>query len=244
MVKCFLECRNVAIKVEERWLFRRLDFSLPQGESIAVVGVNGVGKSSLLKIIMGYLPVFSGEIKVLGYSLKELQQHYRRKIVYLPQETNIDWHFPITVFEVVSMGIYSRRSPSIFLNRQEKKEIESVLTDLSLTHLQNVPIGHLSGGEKRRMLLARALLQNAEVYLLDEPFAGVDVKSTKVILDLFQILIRRKKTVVAVNHDLASVKTHFSWCLALVPQAKDECYVGVCDKVMNQKTISKIFAWQ
>lgn len=240
-----LEASKLSLSLDGAYLLRSLDFTLPTKKLIAIVGANGVGKSTLLKLIMGFFPSFSGSLKVMGYRLDDLAKKRAKLIAYMEQEPKVDWTFPITVREVVAMGLYAKKSPLSFFTSLDEKKIDQVLSLLSLDHLNSMPIANLSGGEKRRMFLARALLQDAELYLLDEPFANVDAMSSQIMLGIFKKLVAQKKTVIIVHHDLAAVRKNFDWCLMLHrlhSNAPSNCFFGECSSVMSKKNLSTLLA--
>lgn len=170
----------------------------------------------------------------------------------MEQESKIDWTFPITVREVVAMGLYAKKSPLSFFTPFDEKKIDEVLSQLSLSHLSSMPIANLSGGEKRRMFLARALLQDANLYLLDEPFANVDAMSSEIMLRIFKNLVAENKTVIIVHHDLVLVRKNFDWCLMLHRGTLDReshqsttsnCFFGECSYVMNKKNLATLLSF-
>lgn len=190
-----------------------VQLSLPRGQFIAVVGPNGAGKSTLLKLLTGTKTASTGSLQVYGQDIA----HARRAnaVGYVPQETDIDFDFPISVWDVVLSGRYGRSRqeggwrrwlPPSLLGRPHHQAAENALQKMEITDLQHRPIGALSGGQKKRVFLARALAQNPELLLLDEPLAGVDRHSEAIILHILQQLRDEGKTIIMVTHDLPTVR--------------------------------------
>ncbi|MFP4314179.1 MAG: metal ABC transporter ATP-binding protein [Alphaproteobacteria bacterium] len=186
-----------------------LDFRA--GKMSAIVGPNGAGKSSLLKAALGLIKLQSGSVQFFGHDFKEV----RKKIAYVPQRANVDWDFPIHVKEVVMQGLYSELKLSdIFTPKKHHEMAMQALEKVGLSEFANRQISQLSGGQQQRMFLARALVQGmmedgAELYILDEPFAGVDASTEKIIVQILKDLTKDNKSVIAVHHNLASVPEYF-----------------------------------
>ncbi len=178
-------------------------FEVPRGTVTALVGVNGAGKSTLFKAIMGFVPVAKGEIRVLGMSVKEALG--RNLVAYVPQAEEVDWAFPVLVEDVVMMGRYGHMG---FLRRPRKADHEAVDEALSRVNMQDFrhrQIGELSGGQRKRVFLARSLAQQGQVILLDEPFTGVDVKTEQQIVALLRELREEGRVMLVSTHNLGSV---------------------------------------
>lgn len=188
-----------------------VDFSVPPGAVAAIVGPNGAGKSTLLKATMGLLPLSSGYVQILGEPLDRT----RSVVAYVPQKEEVDWDFPISVREVVLMGRAGRLP---FYRRPRALDFEAVdraLHEVGMQELAQRQIRELSGGQQQRVFLARALVQEAQIYLLDEPFAGVDVATEAAIVKLLHALAESGKTIVCVHHDLSTVAEYFSFTALL-----------------------------
>jgi manganese/zinc/iron transport system ATP- binding protein len=200
-----ISVNNLTVTYSRKPVVWGVSFELQAGSSVAIVGPNGAGKSSLLKAVMGLLPASSGDVKFFGQSLNSK----RSILAYVPQREEVDWDFPINVYDVVMMGrtaalpFYKR--PSI----TDHQAVESALAEMGLKDLATRQIRELSGGQQQRVFLARALAQEALIYLLDEPFAGVDVATEKALVELFEKLTDEGKTIVCVHHDLSTVKSYF-----------------------------------
>lgn len=188
-----------------------IDLDIPQGVLLAIVGPNGAGKSTLIKAILNLIKPISGH--VLFYSHK--YERMRKKIAYVPQRGSVDWDFPTTVIDVVTMGTYGKLG---WFKRPTKKnvaEATKALKKLGMEIYANRQISELSGGQQQRVFLARALVQDANIYLMDEPFQGVDIVTEKAIIDLLKELKKQNKTVVVVHHDLETVEDYFDWVTLL-----------------------------
>jgi len=184
---------------------------IPMGAMTAIVGPNGAGKSTLLKAALGVVPKASGEARFFGTSLDEA----RAKVAYMPQRASVDWDFPIRVIDVVLMGMQRALGLLRPVRAADRAFAMDCLARVELTDFAKRQIGALSGGQQQRVFLARALAQRAQLYLLDEPFAGVDAKTEAAIVRVLQGLRDEGAAVVAVHHDLASVPVWFDRVLLL-----------------------------
>ena len=178
-------------------------FQIPQGTITALVGVNGAGKSTLFKAIMGFVPVARGTIRLLGMPVRDaLRQNL---VAYVPQSEEVDWSFPVLVEDVVMMGRYGHMG---FLRRPsatDRAKVDEALNRVGLSDLRHRQIGELSGGQKKRVFLARALAQEGRIILLDEPFTGVDVKTEEQIITLLRALRDEGHVMLVSTHNLGSV---------------------------------------
>ena len=182
---------------------RNASFEIPNGTITALVGVNGAGKSTLFKALMGFLPPATGEISILGMSVKNALK--KNIVAYVPQAEEVDWSFPVLVEDVVMMGRYGHMG---FLRNPKKADLQSVTSALERVDMINFrhhQIGELSGGQRKRVFLARALAQNGEVVLLDEPFTGVDVQTEEAIIQLLREMRDEGKIILVSTHNLGSV---------------------------------------
>jgi len=186
-------------------------FDLPAGELIAVVGPNGAGKSTLIKAALDLVPRAAGSVRFFGANLSSR----RRRIGYVPQRASVDWDFPTTALEVVAMGLYGRIGWLRRVTRTHKRAAMNHLAHMGLEAFADRQIGQLSGGQQQRVFLARALAQDADLYLMDEPFAGVDAATEAAIADTFRTLKAAGKTVLCVHHDLETVPVYFNHVLIL-----------------------------
>jgi len=190
---------------------REVSLRVPAGTRVALVGPNGSGKSTLLKAVAGLLPVGSGEIEVYGNPVGAC--HHR--VAYLPQRGEMDWRFPISVRRLVTTGRYVHLGWLKRPGRKDREVVSEVIEDLGLTPLAERQIGRLSGGQQQRALLARALVQDGDLLLLDEPLNAVDANTRETVSRVLSELQRRGKTMVVATHDLASLASEFDGALYL-----------------------------
>ena len=186
-------------------------FKIPRGVLVGVIGPNGAGKSTLLKAALGLVAPLSGKISLLGAPLSEVRQ----KIAYVPQRESIDWDFPITAEEVVLMGRFGRLGLFGRPRKADREAAAAALEMVGMSPFAQRQISQLSGGQQQRLFIARALVQNADLFLLDEPFAGVDLATEKALMELLRRLKSEGKTVLCVHHDLPTVEEYFDWVLLL-----------------------------
>ena len=182
-----------------------VDLTARAGAMTAIVGPNGAGKSTLLKAALGIVKPLAGQTSVFGQSVAAM----RDRIAYVPQRTSVDWDFPTRVIDVVLMGLYPRLGLIGRLGGKHKAKATECLSRVGMADFVERQIGQLSGGQQQRVFLARALAQEADIYLLDEPFAGVDAATEKAIIDVLKGLRDDGKTILAVHHDLATVAEYF-----------------------------------
>jgi ABC-type Mn2+/Zn2+ transport system ATPase subunit len=213
-----IEVNNLSVSYNGSIALDNVSLSISAGRLTAVIGPNGAGKSSFLKSICGLTP--SGALnKNAGVHVwgAPLYQN-RNRVAYMAQRQNIDWSFPICVYDVVAMGLSSELSMFRRLNSDHKDRIDSALKDVKMQDFARVQIGELSGGQQQRVFMARALVQNADLFLMDEPLAGVDFKAQDILLGVLSDLKSQGKTGVVVHHDLAGVQTYFDDAVLLNTQ--------------------------
>jgi manganese/zinc/iron transport system ATP- binding protein len=186
-----------------------IDYVTPPGAMLAIVGPNGAGKSTLIKASLGIVPRLSGEVTVFGQPYGEA----RHRIAYVPQRASVDWDFPATVRDVVLMGLYRDIGFLRFAGKRHKARAMECLDRVGMTGFADRQIGQLSGGQQQRVFLARALAQGADLYVMDEPFAGVDAATERAIVAVLKELNAAGKTIVCVHHDLATVAEYFDHVL-------------------------------
>ena len=182
---------------------RDTSFEIPKGTISALVGVNGSGKSTLFKAIMGFVPTAQGSVEIFGNSVKEALKN--NIIAYVPQAEEVDWSFPVLVEDVVMMGRYGHMNLMRIARAKDKKAVSDALERVGMTEFRKRQIGELSGGQKKRVFLARALAQESKIILLDEPFTGVDVKTEEAIIKLLQKLRDEGHVMLVSTHNLGSV---------------------------------------
>ncbi|QYO77052.1 manganese/iron ABC transporter ATP-binding protein [Devosia salina] len=182
---------------------KHASFTAPRGSITALVGVNGAGKSTIFKAIMGFVPLAGGSISILGDSGRQAQRQNR--IAYVPQSEDVDWNFPVLVEDVVMMGRFGHMNFLRMPRPVDREKVAAALARVDMTGFAKRQIGELSGGQKKRVFLARALAQEGEVILLDEPFTGVDVKTEDAIIALLRALRDEGKVILVSTHNLGSV---------------------------------------
>ncbi len=188
-----------------------VDMTVPAGAMQAVIGPNGAGKSTLLKAALGIVPALSGRVTVFGQPVAQ----QRGRIAYVPQRASVDWDFPTRVIDVVVMGFYRELGLLGRLRGEHRERARACLARVGMEDFAHRQIGQLSGGQQQRVFLARALAQSADLYLLDEPFAGVDAATEKAIIAVLKALKDEGRTVLCVHHDLSTVRDYFSHVLLL-----------------------------
>jgi manganese/zinc/iron transport system ATP- binding protein len=188
-----------------------LDLNIPEGKLVGIVGPNGAGKSTLLKACLDLIPKTSGEVLIYG---KPYEQQ-RDLIAYVPQRESVDWDFPVSALDVVAMGTYRKLGWFKRVGKAQREQARAALDQVGIGHLADRQISQLSGGQQQRVFLARALVQDAEIYFMDEPFAAVDAATEQAIIELLQSLNARGKTVLCVHHDLATVSRYFDYLVLL-----------------------------
>lgn len=206
-----LETREVSLSYSKQPALEGVSLRVPRGVLGAVVGPNGAGKSSLLKVLLGLDDGHEGEAFLLG----EPALRARHRVGYVPQRSTVDWDFPANALDVVTMGLFRELGPLRRAGKQARARALAALAEVGLEEFAGRQIGQLSGGQQQRVFLARALVQRAELYLLDEPFAGVDAASEAALMSVLRRLNEAGSTVLAVHHDLNTLADYFDW-LALL----------------------------
>ncbi|MFD1989132.1 metal ABC transporter ATP-binding protein [Paenibacillus nicotianae] len=206
-----LQVSGLTVAYHKKPVIQDVSFSLAPGRLIGLIGPNGAGKSTLLKASLGLVPAIAGHVKVYG---KTYQQN-RKKIGYVPQRESVDWDFPTNALDVVLMGTYGRLGWFRRPGKHEQETAMECLRKVGMADYAQRQISQLSGGQQQRIFLARALAQQAQLYLMDEPFAGVDATTEKAIISLLEQLKAEGKTVLVVHHDLSTVEDYFDDVLLL-----------------------------
>ncbi len=189
----------------------KVTFTVNKGSLVGIVGPNGAGKSTLLKSIVGLLPIEQGTIDVFGGSFAQ----ERKRVAYVPQKSSVDWDFPITVFDTALMGCYGNLGWFKRPTDHERALTWQALAHVGMSAYAERPIGLLSGGQQQRVFLARALVQNPDLYIMDEPFAGVDSLTEQIMIKLLKDLCKEGKTVLVVHHDLQTLDHYFDSLVVL-----------------------------
>lgn len=196
---------DLTVAYREKPVLWDIDLEIAEGSLLAIIGPNGAGKSTLLKSILGLVKPTAGDIKIYGKPYKE----QRRLVGYVPQRESVDWDFPTTALDIVTMGMYGHIGWFSRPGKTHKTLALESLDKVGMAAFADRQISQLSGGQQQRVFLARALVQNAQVYFMDEPFAGVDATTEHAILTLLHELRASGKTVLVVHHDLDTVATYF-----------------------------------
>ena len=206
-----LQIRDLTVAYHNKPALWDVDIDLPTGALMALVGPNGAGKSTLLKAALGLIPRAAGNVSVFGRPLA----HARSLVGYVPQRGSVDWDFPTTVLDVVMMGLYGQLRLFQRPGRRERARAMEALKQVALHDFAHRQISQLSGGQQQRTFLARALVQDAHLYLMDEPFAAVDAVTERAIVAILKELQQRNRTVLVVHHDLQTVRDYFDWVTLL-----------------------------
>jgi manganese/iron transport system ATP-binding protein len=205
-----LQVNALTVKYQDQEALKELTFHLHPGERVAVVGPNGAGKSTLFKVVAGVLMPTSGDVQVYG---NNPGKHVC--IAYIPQRTQVDWHFPVNVSDVVMMGRAAKMKPFGWPSRADHQAVNHALATVDLKNLAERQISELSGGQQQRMFIARALAQEAELIMMDEPLSGLDTPSQEGVLALLETLHQKNVTVMVATHDLDQASTYFDRILLL-----------------------------
>jgi len=206
-----LAIQGLTVSYDHRPVVYSVDLVVPAGSMTAIVGPNGAGKSSLLKAALGITRKITGDVRVFGCPVEVMT----RQIAYVPQRNSVDWDFPATVLDVVTMGLFRNLRWWQFTRRKHTGKAMESLTRVGMEAFADRQIGELSGGQQQRVFLARALTQQAELTILDEPFAGVDAATEKAIVEVLKQLRSEGRTLLCVHHDLATVRDYFDHVLLL-----------------------------
>jgi manganese/zinc/iron transport system ATP- binding protein len=235
--KIIISVQNLTVAYHEKPVICNLNLAVPAQTICGIIGPNGSGKTTLLKTILGIIAPIAGSIKIFDKNYDKNQHH----IAYVPQRNSVDWTFPVSVYDVVLMGRYGKLS---FWQRPTKKDFEIVAWALDQVQMQpyaNRHISQLSGGQQQRVFLARALAQQADIFILDEPFAGIDMITESLILKVLQQLRDQGKTIIVVHHDLTTVQQYFDWTLLM--NVQDIAY-GPTLQTLTHLNLAKTFKAQ
>jgi len=210
-----------------------VDLGIPEGKLAAIVGPNGAGKTTLIKAIVGLIKPVSGGVHFQDMEIKKGK--FKNKIAYVPQSGSVDWDFPATVLDVVTMGRYGHLGWFRRPGKTDKSMAFETLEKVGMQDYASRQISQLSGGQQQRVFLARALIQQAEIYFMDEPFKGVDAQTEKSIVLLLKKLKEEGKTVIVVHHDLSTVTSYFDWVILINLRIVAN---GLVEEVFNEKNLS------
>lgn len=218
-----IEIKNLTVAYGENIALEDLNLNIEVGSLMALVGPNGAGKSTLIKTILKFLKQITGEIKINAKTL-----------AYVPQRNSVDWDFPTTLFDVVEMGCYGRVGLFKRVSKEEKQKVLKAIEQVGMLEFKDRQISELSGGQQQRAFIARALVQEADIYLMDEPFQGVDSTTEKSIVEILKQLKAEGKTIIVVHHDLQTVAAYFE-SVALINKAV--IVSGKVSEVFTQENI-------
>jgi manganese/zinc/iron transport system ATP- binding protein len=226
---------NLNAKYENINILENISFYVPNGSLCAIVGPNGAGKSTLLKSILGLHKSRNEDILFWNDTYLKFKDY----IAYVPQKKSVDWNFPINVFDIVSSGVYDiTRKFSFFMSYDDEILVENAMKIVGIEKLYDCHINELSGGQQQKVFIARAFAQNAYLYLMDEPFAGLDEMSMKKIFDVFKTFKKENRTLIAVHHDLKTLKDYFDWIILI---KKNIIYFGPIDIEGISEKIESVF---
>ena len=206
-----LSVYDLTVAYQRKPVIWDVSFEIPAGVLVGVVGPNGAGKSTLLKAVLDLVPKSSGRVRVFGRSYRE----NRGRVGYVPQRESVDWDFPVSALDVVAMGLYRQIGWFRPVRASHRRVAMEALRRVGISELAHRQISQLSGGQQQRTFLARALVQDADLYLMDEPFAGVDAATELAIVDLLREMKTRGKTALVIHHDLQTVAEYFDYVLLL-----------------------------
>lgn len=211
-----------------------IDLEVPEGVLMGIVGPNGAGKSTLIKAVLNLIPRAAGTVTFYGRPYEQA----RSLVGYVPQRGSVDWDFPTSALDVVMMGLYGKLGWFRRPGRKERELAMNALDQVGLADFSDRQISQLSGGQQQRAFLARALVQDARIYFMDEPFAAVDAVTERAIVDILRELERRGKTVLVVHHDLQTVEEYFDWLTLLNVEV---IATGITTAVFTPENLQKTY---
>ena len=229
-----LTIRDLTVSYNRKPVIWEIDLSIPEGNLVGIVGPNGAGKSTLIKACLDLVPRTSGEVMIYGKNYNK----DRRRVGYVPQRESVDWDFPVSVLDVVAMGTYGRLGWMRRVSKHSKALSMEALNRVGLADYANRQISQLSGGQQQRTFLARALVQDADIYFMDEPFSSVDAATERAIVQLLKDLKKLGKTVIVVHHDLSTVSQYFDWTVLLNMRVVS---AGPTEEVFNQDNLRRTY---
>ena len=232
-----IEAHNLTVTYGGAPVLWDVDFTLPKGKIIGIIGPNGSGKTTLLKTIMGLIEASSGYVRIFDQPLEKV----REQVAYVPQRESVDWDFPASVYDVVMMGRYRKNNLFKRTTAADKEIVLHSIEKVGLTEYKNRQISQLSGGQQQRVFVARALAQRADIYLMDEPFVGVDAATESKILNLLTEMRNEGKTVVIIHHDLQTVSDYFDYLVLLNTRLIAR---GEPNEVLTEENLSNAYGGQ
>ena len=228
---------GLSVSYDRKIVLTNIFLELEKGNVYGVVGPNGAGKSTLFKAILGLIDVNAGKVVINGETIEE----QRKNVVYVPQKDDVDWQFPATVMDIVKMGRYPHVKLFQRLGKKDKNAALEALREIGIEHLKDRQIGELSGGQQQRVFLARALCQGADIFLLDEPFVGVDITTEEKIISILKKLSSQGKTLLVVHHDLSTVHAYFDKVILLNQRL---IAFGDTESTFTEANIAKAYSGQ
>jgi manganese/zinc/iron transport system ATP- binding protein len=229
-----LEVHDLTVAYHHKPVLYGVDLRIPPGKLIGIIGPNGAGKSTLIKAIMGLIPTDSGWVRLFGESNKK----NLRRVGYVPQRESVDWDFPVNVMDVVLMGRYGKLGLFKRPKKQDRDIACACLEKVKMMPYADRQIANLSGGQQQRVFLARALAQESDLYLMDEPFAGVDAATESSIISLLHELRKQGKTILVVHHDLPTARNYFDMLVLLNMRLVD---FGPTEEVFTYDKLQKTY---
>lgn len=229
-----LSVHDLTVAYERKPVIWDIDLDFPANAIVGIIGPNGAGKSTLIKACLDLVPRASGEIRVYG----QPYARQRQRVGYVPQRESVDWDFPVSVLDVVTMGTYGRLGWLRPVNRRSRALALEALERVGMVDFASRQISQLSGGQQQRTFLARALAQDADIYLMDEPFAAVDAATERAVVEVLRELRKRGRTCLVVHHDLATVADYFDWLVMLNMRV---VAAGPTAEVFTQENLRKTY---
>lgn len=229
-----LSVQDLTVAYHRKPVLWDVELDIPEGKLVGIIGPNGAGKTTLLKSVMDLSPKVSGKVRVFG---KPYHKN-RSRVGYVPQRESVDWDFPVSVLDVVTMGCYGQIGWCRPVTKRQRKAAYAALERVGIAELADRQISQLSGGQQQRTFLARALAQEADLYLLDEPFAAVDAATEKAIVHLLQDLRNAGKTALVVHHNLQTVTEYFDYVILMNMRVVD---FGPTEEVFTEENLRKTY---
>lgn len=231
-----IEISNVSVRYQEKLVLEEANATVPKGAICGLVGMNGAGKSTLFKAVMSAVPLTKGTVKLHGYTVATALK--KGVVAYVPQTEAVDWNFPVSVRDVVMMGRYSFMNILRIPKQKDRDAVDAALERVHLADFADRQVGQLSGGQRKRVFVARALAQGASILLLDEPFAGVDAKTEASLVELLRELKKQGVTTLIAAHDLATIG---SYCDHIILLKKAVIASGPIKKVFTKENIATTY---
>ncbi len=232
-----LHTEDLTVSYGDRPALWDIDLNIPPGVLAGVIGPNGAGKSTLLKAVLGLVPLSAGHVRLFGRRYRE----QRQRVGYVPQRSSVDWDFPTTAVDVVTMGLYGQLGWLRWPGRRERDQALRALEEVGMETLADRQISELSGGQQQRVFIARALVQQPDILLLDEPMAGVDATTERSIIEILGRLRDEGRTIILVHHDLQTVQRYFDWLVFLNVRV---IAAGPIDSVYTARNLRRAYGGQ